>query len=133
VDRSLILFYNTVKGSTETMSDSPAHTSIKEANIGGGGTRNRDWWPNELKLNILLRLMEVVLGKEHLDFCVSRALVPADFWCQHIFWYQPISGVSTVLVSARFRCQHGRAKTGVHLAAYFGLRGHDNGFTKEWV
>jgi catalase-peroxidase len=25
----------------------------KEANIGGGGTRNNDWWPNELKLNIL--------------------------------------------------------------------------------
>jgi catalase-peroxidase len=22
-------------------------------NIGGGGTRNRDWWPNQLKLNIL--------------------------------------------------------------------------------
>ncbi len=22
-------------------------------NVGGGGTRNRDWWPNQLKLNIL--------------------------------------------------------------------------------
>ena len=21
--------------------------------VGGGGTRNRDWWPNQLKLNIL--------------------------------------------------------------------------------
>ncbi|MCJ1405195.1 hypothetical protein MMC11_008421 [Xylographa trunciseda] len=35
------------------MGECPAHSSIKEANIGGGGTRNRDWWPNELKLNIL--------------------------------------------------------------------------------
>lgn len=35
------------------MAECPVNTSIKEANIGGGGTRNRDWWPNELKLNIL--------------------------------------------------------------------------------
>ena len=28
------------------------HTNMKE-NTGGGGTRNRDWWPNQLKLNIL--------------------------------------------------------------------------------
>jgi catalase-peroxidase len=21
--------------------------------VGGGGTKNRDWWPNQLKLNIL--------------------------------------------------------------------------------
>lgn len=28
------------------------HGSIKQ-NIGGGGTANRDWWPNQLKLNIL--------------------------------------------------------------------------------
>lgn len=26
---------------------------IKKVNVGGGGTRNHDWWPNELKLNIL--------------------------------------------------------------------------------
>ncbi|MCJ1390898.1 hypothetical protein MMC18_003759 [Xylographa bjoerkii] len=35
------------------MGECPAHTSIKEANIGGGGTSNRDWWPDGLKLNIL--------------------------------------------------------------------------------
>ena len=34
------------------ISDCPVH-DIKKANIGGGGTTNRDWWPNELKLNIL--------------------------------------------------------------------------------
>jgi catalase-peroxidase len=33
------------------MSECPAHVST--ANVGGGGTRNRDWWPGELKLNIL--------------------------------------------------------------------------------
>lgn len=26
---------------------------IKNANVGGGGTRNRDWWPNALNVNIL--------------------------------------------------------------------------------
>jgi catalase-peroxidase len=35
---------------TVTMGECPA---IKNANIGGGGTRNSDWWSNELKLNIL--------------------------------------------------------------------------------
>lgn len=36
------------------MADSkcPVHDASK-ANVGGGGTRNRDWWPNQLKLNIL--------------------------------------------------------------------------------
>jgi catalase-peroxidase len=32
-----------------TMAECP----IKKQPIAGGGTRNRDWWPNELKLNIL--------------------------------------------------------------------------------
>ena len=26
---------------------------MKTANVAGGGTTTRDWWPNELKLNIL--------------------------------------------------------------------------------
>lgn len=28
-------------------------TGVKNANVAGGGTRNVDWWPNELRLNIL--------------------------------------------------------------------------------
>ncbi len=28
------------------------HSGLKQS-VGGGGTRNRDWWPNQLKLNIL--------------------------------------------------------------------------------
>lgn len=35
--------------SNTTMAECP----IKKANIAIGGTKNRDWWPNELKLNIL--------------------------------------------------------------------------------
>lgn len=31
----------------------PFHTGNIKNNTGGGGTRNRDWWPNQLKLSIL--------------------------------------------------------------------------------
>tara|TARA_R110002003_G_scaffold116_10_gene10133 strand:+ start:4521 stop:4799 length:279 start_codon:yes stop_codon:yes gene_type:complete len=26
---------------------------MRTANVAGGGTRNQDWWPNELKTNVL--------------------------------------------------------------------------------
>ena len=35
------------------MGECPVHTNIKQVNAGGGGTRNTDWWPNDLRLNIL--------------------------------------------------------------------------------
>ncbi len=31
----------------------PFHGDGQKANVSGGGTRNRDWWPNQLKLNVL--------------------------------------------------------------------------------
>jgi catalase-peroxidase len=31
----------------------PHGQNVKKANVGGGGTRNRDWWPDDLPLNIL--------------------------------------------------------------------------------
>lgn len=31
----------------------PFHSAKQKQSIGGGGTRNRDWWPDQLKLNIL--------------------------------------------------------------------------------
>jgi len=31
----------------------PFHNGSMRANVGGGGTRNRDWWPNQLKVSIL--------------------------------------------------------------------------------
>lgn len=30
-----------------------AECPVKHGNVGGGGTRNRDWWPNELRTGIL--------------------------------------------------------------------------------
>ena len=48
------------------MGECPVHAPIREVNIGGGGTRNTDWWPDELKLNILRQHTSVTdpMGKE---------------------------------------------------------------------
>ncbi|MFT3933901.1 MAG: catalase/peroxidase HPI [Chitinophagaceae bacterium] len=35
------------------ISKCPFHNGSMKQNTGGGGTRNRDWWPKQLKLNIL--------------------------------------------------------------------------------
>jgi catalase-peroxidase len=39
--------------SSNDISKCPFHNGTMKNNVGGGGTRNRDWWPNQLKLNIL--------------------------------------------------------------------------------
>jgi catalase-peroxidase len=38
---------------SKDISKCPFHNGSMTNNVGGGGTRNRDWWPNQLKLNIL--------------------------------------------------------------------------------
>src|SRR5678815_4233782 len=38
---------------TNDISKCPFHNGNIKHNVGGGGTRNRDWWPNQLKLQIL--------------------------------------------------------------------------------
>jgi catalase-peroxidase len=35
------------------ISKCPFHNGSMKHNVGGGGTRNRDWWPNQLKVSIL--------------------------------------------------------------------------------
>ncbi|MBO9673197.1 MAG: catalase/peroxidase HPI [Sphingobacteriaceae bacterium] len=35
------------------ISKCPFHNGSMKSNVGGGGTRNGDWWPKQLKLNIL--------------------------------------------------------------------------------
>ena len=60
------------------MGECPAHTSLKEANIGGGGTRNHDWWPNELKLNIL-RQHSGVTSPMSKDFDYAAAFKSLDY------------------------------------------------------
>jgi catalase-peroxidase len=38
---------------SQDISKCPFHNGSLKQNVGGGGTRNRDWWPHQLKLNIL--------------------------------------------------------------------------------
>src|SRR5215217_2146522 len=38
---------------SDDISKCPFHNGTMSHNVAGGGTRNRDWWPNQLKLSIL--------------------------------------------------------------------------------
>jgi len=48
------------------ISKCPFHNGSLKQNVGGGGTHNRDWWPNQLKLNILRQHSELSdpMGKD---------------------------------------------------------------------
>ncbi|KAL1597693.1 hypothetical protein SLS60_008179 [Paraconiothyrium brasiliense] len=51
---------------------------VKKANIGGGGTRNRDWWPNDLRLNIL-RQHTGVTNPQNKEFEYAAAFKTLDY------------------------------------------------------
>ncbi|KAG9245364.1 bifunctional catalase/peroxidase [Calycina marina] len=57
-----------------TMSECP----VKYANVGGGGQRNKDWWPNDLKLNIL-RQHTSVTNPYNADFDYAAAFKSLDY------------------------------------------------------
>jgi catalase-peroxidase len=42
-----------MENGSNDISQCPFHNGTMKANVGGGGTRNHDWWPKQLKLNIL--------------------------------------------------------------------------------
>jgi catalase-peroxidase len=43
-----------MENESKDISKCPFHNgSLQHSPVGGGGTKNRDWWPNQLKLNIL--------------------------------------------------------------------------------
>ncbi len=42
-----------MENGSNDISKCPFHNGSMKHNVGGGGTRNRDWWPNQLKLGIL--------------------------------------------------------------------------------
>jgi catalase-peroxidase len=48
------------------------------ANTGGGGTRNRDWWPDQLRLNILRQHTDV--SNPLKDFDYSEAFKSLDYF-----------------------------------------------------
>lgn len=51
---------------------------VKLSNTAGGGTRNRDWWPNDLKLNIL-RQHTAVTNPYNKDFDYAEAFKSLDY------------------------------------------------------
>lgn len=53
----------------------PVH---QRANVGGGGTRNRDWWPEQLKLNILRQHTDVTNPLK--DFDYAEAFKSLDYF-----------------------------------------------------
>jgi catalase (peroxidase I) len=55
-----------------------AECPIKKVNVGGGGTRNTDWWPNQLKLNIL-RQHTAVTNPLSKDFVYAEAFKSLDY------------------------------------------------------
>src|SRR3978361_1326105 len=42
-----------MENESNDISKCPFHNGSMKSNVGGGGTKNLDWWPNQLKLNIL--------------------------------------------------------------------------------
>ncbi|MBB5621952.1 catalase-peroxidase [Pedobacter cryoconitis] len=42
-----------MENESNDISKCPFHNGSMKHNVGGGGTRNNDWWPNQLKLSIL--------------------------------------------------------------------------------
>ena len=60
------------------LGECPVHMDIKRVNIGGGGTRNQDWWPDELKLNIL-RQHNAVSNPMSKDFDYAAAFKSLDY------------------------------------------------------
>lgn len=51
---------------------------VKTANVAGGGTRNRDWWPNQLKLNTL-RQHTAITNPLNKDFDYAAAFKTLDY------------------------------------------------------
>ncbi|KAK3672760.1 hypothetical protein LTR78_007346 [Recurvomyces mirabilis] len=60
------------------MASSLGECPVRKANTGGGGTRNLDWWPNQLKVNIL-RQHTTVTNPLDQGFDYSEAFKSLDY------------------------------------------------------
>ncbi|MFT3703415.1 MAG: catalase/peroxidase HPI [Agriterribacter sp.] len=59
------------------ISKCPFHNGLKKQNVAGGGTRNRDWWPNHLKVS-LLRQHSSLSNPMEKDFNYAEAFKSLD-------------------------------------------------------
>lgn len=48
-----------MENNSNDISKCPFHNGTLKHNTAGGGTRNRDWWPDQLKLNVLRQFSEL--------------------------------------------------------------------------
>ena len=62
---------------TTTMTECPVLKDLKEVNVGGGGTKNADWWPNGLKLNILRQHSDIT--NPYKDQSYAKAFSTIDY------------------------------------------------------
>lgn len=60
------------------MGECPVKNPLRTANIGGGGTKNNDWWPNRLPLEIL-RQHTGVSNPLNKDFDYAQAFKSLDY------------------------------------------------------
>ena len=67
-----------MENNTGDMSKCPFHNGSLKKAVGGGGTKNRDWWPNQLKLNIL-RQHSTLSNPMGSDFDYAEAFKSLDY------------------------------------------------------
>jgi len=66
-----------MENGSNDISKCPFHNGTMKQNTGGGGTRNGDWWPNHLKLNILRQHSSLSNPMEE-DFDYAEAFKSLD-------------------------------------------------------
>ncbi|KIC94398.1 catalase/peroxidase HPI [Flavihumibacter solisilvae] len=66
-----------MSGNTNDISKCPFYNGNLKHNVGGGGTRNKDWWPNQLKLGIL-RQHSSLSNPMDMDFNYAEAFKSLD-------------------------------------------------------
>jgi catalase-peroxidase len=62
---------------TNNVSKCPVNHGLLKQNVAGSGTRNRDWWPNQLRLNVLRQHSAKSNPMEH-DFNYAQAFKSLD-------------------------------------------------------
>ncbi|MFT3747427.1 MAG: catalase/peroxidase HPI [Agriterribacter sp.] len=62
---------------SKDISKCPFHNGSMKSNVGGGGTKNRDWWPNQLRVNIL-RQHSALSNPMDKDFNYAEAFKSLD-------------------------------------------------------
>jgi len=81
---------------------------MKQANVAGGGQRNRDWWPQDLRLNILRQHTPVTnpFGEEFSYSEAFKKLALGSSFCT-VTWARALDGW---VQRSHLRCPFGRTQ-----------------------